>query len=401
MQKIYAALTFALLAVAAVIIVGAKLTEPNSSAASTGRDTQIDGEPLRATRTGGADISGELSGSSDPTTVPTDLDPAAATGRWGDGGLVVGMASTVPRLDELPQIDGIPWSVSKAVRAFRQLESRQCSLLAPGSAVQPPLMRPDGKRPSVVGRLPAFTIGLAVDPLAKDSLPKMSASRIVEYMEGHRLAIAPPIYHSPETGYYLGNDVRAAFYSIDDTEKTTAPESLIAVAVRNLRVIGLVKPEDDGLPISTPTADDGSELGRTLLLEFQFKKDSPSGPKSEIELVIIHLLDTPPGQTPRLAVFATDESREEIHELILPGTADVVSAPSLTGTVRFDDFTVMGLYPDKPVVTGVRLNSRQSISADMFRKTQEGANGDTKLSVADMLDNLHQLGPGGGGGGVK
>ena len=395
MQKIYAALTFAFLAVAAVIIVGAKLSQPDS-AASAIRDTQIDGEPLRATRTGGANISGEISGRSASTTVPSDIDPAAATGRWGDGGLVVGMASTVPRLDELPQIDGIPWSVSKAVKAFRQLESRQCSLLAPGSAVQPPLMRPDGNRPSVVGRLPAFTIGLSVDPLAKDSLPKMSASRIIEYMETHRLAIAPPIYHSPEAGYYLGNDVRAAFYSVDDTESTTAPESLIAVAVRNLRVIGLVKPESDGLPISTPAADDGSELGRTLLLEFQFKKDSVGGPKSEIELVLIHLLKTPPGQTPRLAVFATDNSREELHELILPGTSDVVSAPSLTGTVRFDDYTVMGLYPDKPVVTGVRLNSRQSLSADLFRQTQKGVDGDAKLSVAAMLDNLHQMGPGGG-----
>ena len=385
-KKLYAVLTFVFLGIAVGLIVISRLAEP-AGPASPRSSTQIAGGSLR---------SGLPTGEPEERGLPIDEmgDGEYATGAtsvWGSNGLVLGMSSDVPSLDELPTIDEIPWSISTATSAFRRLSARRCDLLKPPSAVQPPLVRPSGERPSAVGRVPAFTIGLKVDPLAEASLPQLSGQRIKDYMAGHRLAISPPIYHSPTNGYYLGTDVRAAFYALDAPDTVAVPEQLIATAVRDLRVVGLIDSGSDSSAALDPLmGGDNSSLGRTLLLEFKFKQDDGQATSSQIELVLIHLLRSAPGQTPQLAVFATDKGRTELHELLLPPVTDVRRDPSLTGTVRFDDYKLAGLYPSKPVVTGVRLNSRRSISAELFRKTMQGGSYDETLSVSEMLDNLHE-----------
>ena len=384
-KKLFATLTFVFLAIAAGIIVKDKLDNGQTIAGLLGMESR--GEVLpESTGDEASALEGTIATSSaDPLAGPGSvLDEGGVTAVWGTSDLVVGVSSEVPTLGDLPKIEDIPWTAREASANFRQLTANRCDLLEPGTPVQPPLTQPSGDRAVPVGRLAAFTIGLAVDPRAEAGLPTLTKSRIIGYMTDHRLAICPPIYFDPEQGYYLGNDVRAAFFSVDNPGTVVAPEPLISAAVRNLRVIGLVQPDDQ-------IAGSQAALGRTLLLEFKFEKDEDGDGEvePEFELLFIHLLPTVVGQPPRIAVFATDKGRQEVHELDVRPASDVQSAAAVVGTVRFDDFTLAGQYPAKPVVTGVRLSSRQSLSSELFRKTMNGLTDEDARSIPTMLDELH------------
>lgn len=298
--------------------------------------------------------------------------------------LVVGAMGAVPAREQIPAISEVPWLESEVNRAFAQAADRACRLLVPDTAVSPPLSRPGTGRRGVIGRVPAVTVGLEVDRDAQAKLPQASRGAIEAYLRDHRLAITPIIYQDESGTPYFGADSRAAFYPVSRPTTTIKAEPMIEDAVSRFRALGLLR--------------EGSEsTGRTLVMAFRFtqtEKDRISRAERPIEvteLFFLHLTSDSPEKTPRLEVFATSDSRQNLHRLMTQDSIIQQPLPVLSATIRFENFVLMGLYPSNPVVTGVRQRSSGVMSADTVLKLTKYAAEEDRITFERLLDEFALL----------
>jgi hypothetical protein len=314
--------------------------------------------------------------------VPEPLAPVE-----GDSGassrLVVGVMGATPAIDQIHSIATVPWQESEINRAFNQSKAFACELLLPETAVKPPLTRlPLGRR-GVMGRMAAVTVGLEIDSVADLKLPTASAGAIRKYLEEHRLAIEPIVFQDENGNAYFGTDCRAAFYKNAYPTSTIKAEPLIEEAIGRFRAIGILREGED--------AD-----GRTLVMAFRYvdstQKDGLTNakPNEVTELLFLHLAQSSsPDKLPKLEIFATTDSRQNLHRLVTD-TDSVIQdpLPTISAAIRFDTFVLMGLYPAKPVVTGIRLRSSGVISYDTIVKlTQTGSEKD-RATFQSLLDQF-------------
>lgn len=305
------------------------------------------------------------------------------TGDTSDGGrLVVGVMGSTPTIDQIHWITETPWQESQVNRAFNQSKDFACKLLLPETAVKPPLTRlPLGRR-GVMGRMAAVTVGLEIDSAADLKLPTASAGAIRKYLNEHRLAIEPIVFQDEQGNAYFGTDCRAAFYQLAYPTSTIKAEPLIEEAIGKFRAIGVLR--------ESANAD-----GRTLVMAFRYvdstEKDGliRSKPKEVTELLFLHLAESSSDKLPKLEIFATTNSRQNLQRLVTD-TASVIQdpLPTISAAIRFDNFILMGLYPAKPVVTGIRLRSSGVISFDTIMKlTQTGPEKD-RVTFQNLLDQF-------------
>lgn len=391
-QRVYMVFTFVLLGISAGALANRYVLPDllDSSAESTAGEA---GSAV-ASESGSLTASGAPTGSADRLDVPPLGEPAEGSaygglfgGRastadieWSDSSLVVGIPATVPMGSSLPTVRDMPWSLRDAGQAFRGRRVESAELVPSGNPVQTELARPGEGAAAALGRVLAFTVGLKVDPLARGDIPQVSRGQIETYLDNHLLSIQPSLYVRADGSYFLGPTVRAAFFDRSDSDRTTDPESMIATAVREFRAIGLY--------------DDGSEQpGRTLVLEFRYDSGQTGrlgggSARKEYELLLIHLMKTEPGEDPKLTAFATGDGRQTLHALDVSNPLRAGGTPAVTATIRFDDFTMMGLYPAKPVVTGVRHASVASVSAEQFRTIVNGLGSTEPVPMTEALDRL-------------
>jgi len=340
-----------------------------------------------------ADSPTEDSGSPDGQQEPAESsvedaaesDPqpdSAGAGAVNHSRLVTGVMGSTPSIDQIHSIAEVPWQDSQVNRAFNQSKDFACELLLPETAVKPPLTRlPLGKR-GVMGRMAAVTVGLEIDSTADLKLPKASAGAIRKYLAEHRLAIEPIVFQNEQGAAYFGTDCRAAFYEIAYPTSTIKAEALIEEAIGKFRAIGVLRENKD--------AD-----GRTLVMAFRYVDSTQktgltsTKPREVTELLFLHLAESSTEKLPKLEVFATTDSRQNLHRLSTD-TDSVIQdpLPTIAASIRFDSFVLMGLYPAKPVVTGIRLRSSGVISRDTIIKlTQTGSEND-RLTFQSLLDQF-------------
>ena len=288
---------------------------------------------------------------------------------------------------QIPTIKEIPWQDSAVAQMFRQSRSRACQLLPADLPVEPLPTPSEVSEGTAEGRrMTAFTVGLKVSPQTRDSLPSLSRSQIEGYLEDHLLAIQPIVYVEPNGETNFSGGLNAVFYRKNSPRTSIAAEPMIAESVRNFRVLGVYR--EDQL-----ASED--ERPRTLVLAFGYQLDSPdrlttvSSETMEYELLFLHLLKDPgPGDAP-IAVFATTDGRETFQEIELANMDNPRTPPSVQALIRFEEFTMMGLYPSSPVVTSVHNRVRSSQPVAAIRERLQGLGGTQEVALADLLDELH------------
>ena len=387
-QKVYMVVTFLLLGVSAAALANryvlpkfaAGTAESGSTLAEAGSVFEsggVLGEPLLSDA---ALPLPEIEGPGE--AAPLSLGGAAsAEVEWSKSPLVVGIPTVVPNMQRVPLVSDVPWASREVGLAFRGRGAESAELIPPGNPVRTPLAAAPEGADAALGRVLAFAVGLKVDPLARRDLPAVSRGKIEGYLDGHRLAIQPSLYRAADGSYFLGPEVRAAFFALEDPEETIEPEGMIVTAVREFRSLGLY-------------ATDGVRPGRTLVMLFRYDAAEAggvvrsTGRKREYELLFVHLLPSEPGEDPRVTVFCTGKGRQTLHALDVGDPLRATALPAVTATVRFDDFSMMGLYPQKPVVTGVRHAARHSIESQRFRRIMNGEDGADPVPLPEMLDRL-------------
>jgi len=299
--------------------------------------------------------------------------------------LVVGVMGATPAIDQIHSIAAVPWLESEINRAFNQSADSACQLLLPDTPVKPPLTRQPVGRRGVMGRMAALTVGLEIDSAAELKLPQASSGAIRGYLSDHRLAIEPIVFQDEQGKPYFGTDCRAAFYPVAYPTSTVKSEPMIEDAIGRFRAIGILR--------EGSTAD-----GRTLVMAFRYVDSSAkeglitAKPRDVTELLFLHLSAGSTDKLPLLEVFATSDSRQNLHRLTVDG-ASVLQDPQATisASIRFDSFVLMGLYPAKPVVTGIRQRSSGVISFETIKKLTTASDEKDRMTFQSLLDQFASL----------
>jgi len=343
----------------------------NKAPVPIGAATPTDGSP---------DVAGSSEPGGETGTIPsTALDSSPS--------LVTGMRLEVPTWADLPVLKEIPWSRTEAASAYREAQNRACRLLADDMDVGPPMALPSATaRP--LGRAPAFTIGLEVDPAARASLPGPSKKMIEDYLYDHRLVVEAPIYSDAQATPFLGTDVKAACFTRDNPYRSMKPEAMIESAVSELKILGAYRAPDD-LSETPPT---------TLVLLFRYsvlEKDLVTGaagaPVQEYELLFLHLFKRTPNEKPELVAFSTSEGRKNFHEL--RPQAHTAPTSSITAQIRFGEFTTLGLYPASPMVVDVNVAARFTVPVETVRARLQSSDQQPATTLPALLDELHATPP--------
>lgn len=323
-------------------------------------------------------------GEDTPAAPVVDPETTLAIDETSESRLAVGVIGSVPDVNQVPFIEEIPWLESQANRAFNKNRDFACQLLKPDLPVKQPITRPQAGKRGALGRIPVVTIGLEVDEDSRRQLPTASRGAIHGYLANHRLAIEPIVYQSEAGLPYFGADCRAAFYETQNPTVTVESEPMIAEAVGNFRALGVLR---EGEQTS----------GRTLVMAFRYTQQaSQMITKSTVagdvtELLFLHLAQTEPGNLPRLEVFATSESRQSLHQLVLSSTLTEDPLPTIAATIRFEKFVLMGLYPADPIVTGFRQRAIGVMSLETILRLTNAATKEDRLTFEQVLDRFSSI----------
>lgn len=365
-----------------------------NQSSSSRRDSQLDGD--RSPSEVALDMGSFGRTNQDPNELGNQ-----ATGTANQPQLQVGAIRSTPRRSQISQIELLPTLDSKVRRLYSKAKDKTCRMLSPGSAVKATLSLPKPETAGTVGRIPAITIGLEMDPAGRSKLPKVTRGQVDDYFAKHRLAVQPMVYYDEEGRCYFGTDCFAAFFEIDRPGIAVKPEPMIEYAVERFRALGVVGSKDSG---------DGSsdDLGRTLMMAFTFEKTdetiSSLGGVDRVttELLLFHLPeDSNEGsaivrkvssrdQFP-IEVFLTSGERTVLHRLDLSDRRMNAPLPTISSEVRFDKMILMGLYPAEPVVTDIHYRSSGSISVELINRLMTGSDGQSGLSLDQILDQFGKM----------
>ncbi len=324
---------------------------------------------------GGTQSSGvDLSGTEDQASSDTLLNEPQSR-------LVVGVIGATPTADQIHSIAEVPWLESQVNRAFNQSKEFACQLLASDVPVKPMVGRPSPGKRGMLGRIPAVTVGLEVEPASRLKLPTASRGAIEAYLRDHRLAIEPTIYQADDGTHYIGTDCRTAFYPLSDPTTTIKAEPMIEDAIGRFRALGTLR--------ETKDAD-----GRTLVMAFRYIQVEQDravqlGPPKEVtELLFIHLSPHNSGRLPKIEAFSTSDARQKLHRLMTDDAITTHPIPTISASVRFEKFVLMGLYPDKPIVTNVRPRASGVMSVDTILRLTKSGSEENRLTFQQVLDQF-------------
>lgn len=277
----------------------------------------------------------------------------------GSDRIALGVIGKPPARGDIPKIDGVPWKLSQISRSYNDARDRICEMLGSGVPIRSLNQTTQPKTGGFIGRLPIFTIGLRIDPAAAKDMPRTTKTEIERYLRDHIIVMELMLYHDENGAPFMGVDCQAGVCNVADPRQTVAAEPLITEAIRQVRMLGILENEQ--------TAD-----GETLLTAFRYTRSSGdaaysvSQSKYETELFFTHLSKDSTAENPKISVYATSGDRETLHHLNEETLNDFSGTPSITVDIRFDDFEMMGLYPSKPVVTGVHPNTGKQLSTEVI-----------------------------------
>lgn len=100
-------------------------------------------------------------------------------------------------------------------------------------------------------------------------------------------------------------------------------------------------------------------------------------------------------QKPKVAVFATSDARTQFHLLEESDPESEMQSAAITADVRFADSKMMGMYPERPVVTRVYHKALLSVPVELVQSEIEGLTGvPPEGGFSGVLDKLYKTATG-------
>jgi hypothetical protein len=306
--------------------------------------------------------------------------------------LVTGITLNIPKADDYLLLNTVPWKLSDVSKSFREASvERSCELLEVGSTVIQPLLNVKPNDAGPLGRRCAFSIQLQLGKDSSSNLPNLTRGIIEDYLKAHQLTIQPSYYYDEKGRLILSPQLRASFIRLDAPKQATVAEPMIAKSIQELRTLGAYWNK------STPFTPADC---RTLILGFRYTLDSPpiagkANARLDYELLFIHVLPQSTPQSPKVAVFATSDARTQFHLLEESDPESEMQSAAITADVRFADSKMMGMYPERPVVTRVYHKALLSVPVELVQSEIEGLTGvPPEGGFSGVLDKLYKTATG-------
>jgi|GEM_PF-1259847 len=369
MNRIMAALTFVLLGCTALNLFMHLTKEAKKDAATATATAET--ESSRTT----------------PLVQPDNAAPANRSILGQSGSLITGVSLQVPLVSSYPLVKEVPWSSGDVASLFRDAGSdRSCRLLETNAPVVQALNPPAEGLSGPLGRTPVFSIRLEPSKDAEDPLSGVVRGVVEEYLRSHHLTIQTQVYANERGEMILGPTVKAAFVRSDLPDKTEMAEPMIAKSIGELRTLGAIWESEEPFK---------PEEYRTLILGFRYTRDAVDAAQRkttqrDYELVFIHRLPGGTFQDPRMVVFATSDGRTKFQLLQPINNSDLSGSIAIMADVRFMSANMMGMYPEAPVVTGVRHDTLLSVSSDLVKSQMEAKTSKGEIaSFSELLDEYY------------
>jgi hypothetical protein len=339
--------------------------------------------------------------------------------------------SRYERATDTRYIDSLPVSLVDLEAAFRNRNADRCERLLAGelltnAEVYP--VSPEANRTSnlkrVTTRQPVLSISLEVGADDQKSLPKMSKSQILRFLDSSWLSLQARFFLNTESNeWYLHYRPVAAQASFTDRLRTQAYESSVERTIEDVRGLGVFassqKYKSDRFAVGQESASDpgvasklsldnsSSSKGGAAKIEKQtaawlFRYDQQnSGAKTsskEYEFIFVHIVpnsgnsntDGVPWTT---HLFCTTNQRQTLHYFSPESTKDTPQDPkdaSLQAEVYFSRYGTGGLIPSHSVTRQIAIKSDRKYSIAELAKSIDAQEfkGGWQSNVPKLLDTI-------------
>lgn len=286
----------------------------------------------------------------------------------------------------IPLLKRIPWTQEEIAQLFEKAADHGCcEMYGADAEIFPETNELSPTAGSDTKRLPAFSVALTMSPQVQDSLPRLSRKRIISYLENHVLVLQSTVCRASDGGLEFGTKLEAGLCLTSKPSRSLKAEPMIAAAVSDFRTLGYYQSGEAT----------GHRGQRTLVLAFRYvvaesEDDSESAKATEeFELIFLHVPSRQTVESGNMVVFATSDGRTNFHALAHSDPHMLTHSPTIVASVRFDHFKYFGLYPTKPVVTGLNLRSRLSVPTAEVRARLNAESGKATPTLWQLLNELH------------
>jgi hypothetical protein len=307
--------------------------------------------------------------------------------------LLLTAASPTFAIDEFKDVKTIqllPMSDAEVEFAHSRTRGETCELIGEGELMETRVFamnltdrdrRENARRPPSA-RHPLFTVGLSIDSIDQEDLPKLSRSKILDYMEQHYVVVQARVRQDLlDRKLYFHHRPIAVTTQFAAPRLTVAFEPVIANSIQEFHSLGLFTAETKRLK---------PENLRTLVLLFKNNLLVGGRVRAQYEYAFIHGVPDKTGKSLTHHIFVTSKNRNQLNYLTDYRPPRRQRECSIHGSVLITDYDPTGIFPKTSAVKSYQLNTARSYSIDQvnqFCASQNLVDGmrrhlDTVLSAA-------------------
>ncbi len=290
-------------------------------------------------------------------------------------------------------VSKVPSSPVELEAVFRQRKNDTCETLEVGEPLelkqyalaltQRDRFQSQTRKAMPATRVPVLTIGLNMQPSDQRSLPSLSRSTILDYLESNFVSIQARVTKDPVTRdlslHYRPIGAVGGFSGLSVTKEYV---EAINSTIKNVRGIGLFEPKR-----SNERKESKPFQIAILLFRSTFVDDSGLGETAQHELGFI-CMGNSNAEEPEISFIATTDQRKtwlmfSRESSQLPRR---LNDCSMVATVRFDQFITGGLQPKSGIVRRISNRAKQKYDVEEIERYLENEN--LKGGWSENLDSV-------------
>jgi hypothetical protein len=329
-------------------------------------------------------------------------------------------------------IDSLPISTIELEAAFRNRKPDRSEKVLPGEILLNLETKPARQELNrllstkyLTTRRQVMSFGLFVDQDDQESLPKLSKSQILRFLDTNWLSLQARFFLNPETNrWHLNHRPLAAQGSFLDAQRTQTYESSIERTIEDVRGLGVFLRKSDEtkevvidksvstneVPVvrrdsesvldeaTPPNVVDQPTIEKQTaawLFRFDLQRAGASTSTSEYEFIFVHIVPSGRGQPNtdpwKIHMFCTTNQRQTLHYFspeLIEKTPGNVKETNLQASVHFTRYVSGGLAPSQSATRNIAINAVKKYAIADLAKSLDNQQfkGDWQSKVPEILD---------------
>jgi len=268
----------------------------------------------------------------------------------------------IEEFKDVKTIQKLPMIEADVAYAHTRTRGETCELIGPGELMETRSFalnltdrdRRDTTRRPPSARHPLFTVGLSIDSEDQGDLPRLSRSRILNYVDEHFVVIQARVRQDLlDRKLYFHHRPIAVTTQFSSPRLSVAFEPVIANSVQEFHSLGLFTSETKKLK---------PENLRTLVLLLKNNTVVGSLVRSQYNYAFIQGVPDKTGKSLEHHIFVTSENRQRLNYLAAYHVPRRQRDCSILGAVVITDYDSSGIFPKTSATKSYALRADQTFS---------------------------------------